>query len=350
MDINKINKTDILVKINSKLKVKLENSGVETTNESQSLSTQSKKSGSEPNALLNKPEINTLNNNKEIYQNLSTKFNSIQKAQQAALIRELLNIPSEMKELLVFLLSKKKSAESIDKLIINSDVKINMGLLQRLLETNSKDAMNKLIKLFQQAPGGTENIDQMKEIIKLLSILVPKKDFSPQEVLTNVLLLYLPFIPLSEKQNIEIKFEKKKEENAESDVNSLVIYISTINLGRFRIAIYSNKNLSLKVEVENIKEGNQAVPNRKEYIEKILKLIKAETQKEKITTEISFLTAKKKGDPAQEKTEHKREVIISPVKDISPVIILTAQKIAKIILEVDEKASLHIAREGMVNE
>ena len=46
--------------------------------------------------------------------------------------------------------------------------------------------------------------------------------------------------------------------------------------------------------------------------------------------------------------EGKREVIISPAKDVSPVLVITAQKITKIIIETDEKISLLERRQEMV--
>ena len=227
--------------------------------------------------------------------------------------------------------------------------------------------MYKLLKLFQQAPGGTQNTDQIKEILTLLSQMIPKKDALPQEILTNLTLLYLPWLPLSEKQDLEIRFEKrKKQEDDDSEQTALVIYITTINLGRFKISIITNKDCSIKIEIENIKNptkkadcelrlkggGDEPSPiaplhvsNQAEFLEKILKAVNEQTRKDKINAKTELVVLEQR----EEETEEflKREVIISPAKNVSPVLIITAQKIVKIILEADEKISLLERRQEM---
>lgn len=292
----------------------------------------------------------TPNQTTSLNQVLDVKFNSINRMEQAKLIKELLNLPNEIEELFSFLLYKKVSSETLESLLKQTDLKLNTDLIRQILEGNSKESMNKLLKLFQQAPGGTQNTDQIKDILSLLNKIAPKQGYTAHEILTNVTLLYLPWLPLSEKQDLEIKLEqhkKKKEEEKEeeSEQTALVIYITTINIGKFKISIILKQDSSIRIEIENYKEQKNETDN--EYLEKILKEVSEQSRKNKINakTELFVLEQEEKN----EVTNKKREVIISPAADVSPVLIITAQKISKIILEADERISLIKKREEMVN-
>jgi len=299
--------------------------------------------------------------NTVLNQNIDVRFNAINRMEQAKLIKELLNLPKDIEELFSFLMYKNISAETLETLL-KQNQKLNTALIKQTLEENSKESLNKLLKLFQQAPGGTQNTEQIKEILTLLSQVIPKKDASAQEILTNLTLLYLPWLPLSEKQDIEIRFEKREsKEEEESEQTVLVIYITTINLGRFKISIILNKDCSVKIEIECFEtekadcelrlkgrldrhETPLRASNQAEYLEKILKGINEQTRKDKINAKTELFISQQK-EPSE---ESKREVIISPAKDVSPVLVITAQKITKIILETDEKISLLERRQEMV--
>jgi len=279
--------------------------------------------------------------NTVLNQNIDVRFNAINRMEQAKLIKELLNLPKDIEEFFSFLMYKNISPETLETLL-KQNQKLNTALIKQTLEENSKESLNKLLKLFQQAPGGTQNTEQIKEILTLLSQVIPKKDASAQEILTNLTLLYLPWLPLSEKQDIEIRFEKREsKEEEESEQTVLVIYITTINLGRFKISIILNKDCSVKIEIENRESQTE---NKKEYLERILKGINEQTRKDKINAKTELFISQQK-EPSE---ESKREVIISPAKDVSPVLVITAQKITKIILETDEKISLLERRQEMV--
>ena len=303
--------------------------------------------------------------NTALHQNLDVRFNVINRMEQAKLIKELLNLPNDIEELFSFLVYKKISAETLETLL-KQNQKLNVDLIKQTLEGNSKESLNKLLKLFHQAPGGTQNTEQLKDILALLSLIVPKKEASAQQILTNLTLLYLPWLPLSEKQDLEIRLEQRKnqEEDDESEQTALVMYITTINLGRFRISIILSKDCSIKIEIENIENSEKQKDEKKaEYLEKILKGINEQTRKDKINAKLELMVI---SDPKESSEEKKREVIISPTrrksehmfiksdnqdkKDVSPVLVITAQKIAKIILETDEKISLLERRQEMVSK
>ncbi|OGI01245.1 MAG: hypothetical protein A2Y25_01805 [Candidatus Melainabacteria bacterium GWF2_37_15] len=251
----------------------------------------------------------------------------LNRIEQAAIMREMLQFPQELKELLVLLQSQHQ--------------KINPEIIKQLLETNSKEIIGKLIKLIQQAPNNEQNHEQFKQLLSLINHIVPAKDSSPQEVMTHFLLLYLPWLPLLDQQKIEIRFEKKKSESEEENENvAMVVFISTINLGRFKVTILVDKNRNLDILIQNIE--NQ----EREILKNILKAIKSGIKAENINAETQMSVVKQQSFTKSEK----REVTISQVNNISPQVLIAAQRIAQIILEFDEKASLLEIREQKINK
>lgn len=292
---------------------------------------------------------NSLRSNSSANQNTSIsaqniQFSRVNFAEQAKLVRQLLNLPDDIEQLLSFLVYKKVSPEALKNLLKQGNKKLDINLLKQLLETNSKESAGKLIKLLGQTPGGTRDTEQLKQILTLLNSVVPQKNATPQDVLTGLILMYLPWLPLAELQDVKIRLEEQKEKGEdESGEVALVVYITTINLGRFRISITLEKDLSLKTEIEHFEEEKSE--NREDTLEKIMKEINSQARKDNINVKTELLISKQK--QITEKNEKEREIVISPAAGISPVMIITAQKIAKIILETDEKISLLKARAKM---
>ncbi len=267
------------------------------------------------------------------------KFNLINRMEYAKLLKTLLGLPNEIEELLSFLVYKKNSTETLE-MLIKQNHNLNTEIIRQMLMKNSKESMNKLLKLFQQAPGGTQNTEQIKEILALLTQMVSKKELPADDTLRNLILLYLPWVPLAEKQNIEIRLEQRRSQEEDSEQTVLIIYITTINIGKFKISILINKDFSVKIEIENTGEAG------KENLESILKEVNLQVKKDRINAKTEILSAKK---PKELQEEKKRKIIFSSSKDVSPIFIITAQKIAKIIFEIDEKISLLEKREQMNN-
>lgn len=241
-------------------------------------------------------------------------------------MRQLLQLPQDIRQLLATLLSK--------------DGNLSPESLKNLLENNSKEVISKLIKLIQQSPNNKQNQEQLKQLISLLNQITPGRDASPQETITQFLLLYLPWLPLFEQQKIEVAFEKKESGEEPDESVALVIFISTINLGRFKIIIFINKQMNMEIVIQNV-EGQE-----KEVLKNILKAVKQGIKEEKITADTHMTVVKQKNfEKSQE-----RKITFSQVNNISPLALVAAKTIAQVIFEFDEKASLLENREKKVQE
>ncbi len=270
------------------------------------------------------------------------KARMLNRAEQSAFMKELLNLPKDIKELLGQLAQKSTSQQAMAQLLRSGTVKINPEIIQQLLEANSKEVISKLIRLIQQSPNNTQGYDQIKPLLALLGQIAPARDSSPQETLTQLLLLYLPWLPLMEEQRVQVRFEKKKKSSGSDDEKiAMVIYISTINLGRFKVTIFTDKKNDLDIHIEHISEDREELSEkeaqaRKEVLEAILKNFNSEMKEEKIQAKTCVSQVKQKNF----EESATRDVTISNINSISPVILLAAQKVAMVILEIDEKICL----------
>ena len=279
------------------------------------------------------------------------KAQLLNRNQQAALMKELLNLPKDLKQLLASLSDNKTSPQAMTRLLQSNAFRINPEIIQQLLETNSKEVINKLIRLIQQNPINTQSYEQLKPLLALLSKITPARDASPQEILTHLLVLYLPWLPLMEQQKILVKFEKKKSGGSEEEKIAMVIYISTINLGRFKVTIIIDKDKKLDIHIEHISEDNEneseeQAKERKKLLDQILKNFNSEIKEERIKakTYISEVKQKNFEDTGEQ------DVTVAKVNSITPAILVAAQKIARIILEIDEKICLQEKRKSRIDE
>lgn len=292
------------------------------------------------------PEQNKLNTTPvRTFRNSPTKIDfqnnmktlTLTRMEQATLIKDMLNLPKDLKELLTLLTSKQSTSEIFTGLLQTKTIKINPEIIQQLLESNSKEVINKLIKLVQQTPGNTQSYDQLKPLLALLSQIIPHKNAAPQEILTQLILLYLPWLPLMEQQKIEVRFEKKKSGSSEEDEKiAMIIYVSTINLGRFKATIIIDKTNKPNISIEHITKNGKKDNIIKDTLKNILKTLNFELTEEKIEAKTYLSEVKQENF----KKSGKREVTISKVNSLSPIVLITAQKISRIILEFDEKISL----------
>ena len=296
---------------------------------------QSERGDSATQAKTESKEVRTFNmSDRAGFQN-DLKAQALNRFEQSALIKELLNLPKDLKMLLALLAYKTPTSENLAKLFKAKTAAITPEMINQLLQGNSKEVINKLIRLIAQSPGNTQNHDQLKQLLGLINQIAPAGKVSPQDSLTQLMLLYLPWLPLADQQKIEVWFEKKKSGSSADEKIAMVIYVSTINLGRFKITIITDKMGNLEIFIENMSE--EKIPEeRKEVVKEILKTINTGIKEEKIEAKTYLSVVKQKN--FQESEE--RRVTISEVNSILPAVMVSAQKIARTILEADEKISL----------
>ena len=261
----------------------------------------------------------------------SMQISSLNAAQQAILIRELLNLPKEFKEFLSLLVYGEVNSENLLKLLQDKNKDILLKDIQNLLDVNSKEVITKLIKMLQGGAAGFKDTEQINKLINLVTQLVSSQNTAPQDILTKTVLLYLPWLPLVQQQDIEIRFEERKGGENEQENVALIMYITTINLGKFKVIIILNKDSSLNIDIES-----EEAENNKVYLERIRNNVNQEMSESKISGKTNIYTQKIRS----EKESDKRELSLYPVSNLSPQVMMIAYSIARIIFEIDENMSL----------
>lgn len=249
-------------------------------------------------------------------------FNKITNAQLKMLINELLNLPKDLQTFLAMFIDSNNLSNLSEKEILtllNNNL-INTEAVKNLLNNNSSDIINKLVKLLSNNMG-MQNVDQFKEITALIKASVPSAKASTDETLKNIVLLYLPWLPLDADIKFKIEQRKKKGELSPDEQSYIVINIETKTFGNIRIVIVLDiNNLVFKIE------AREDFPK-----DSITKLIKNEFSKFSINTQVSCVPKKEVVEPKQ-----KRNVELSTSGTINPILLLAAHSIIKLIIEADK--------------
>lgn len=263
------------------------------------------------------------------FQNI--QFNALSRVEQAILLKDLMNLPKEITSLLALLAFDNTDNKLVQELFKDATKLILISDIQKLLDTNSKELLNKLIKLIQPTSGNIQNIDQLKELINAMQKLMPALNTQNNEVLKSVILMYLPWLPLVQPQDIHIEYEQKPASEEQSEDVSLVIYATTENIGRLKCVVISNNNdLNIQIESLNYDESH------KDYLSELIKKINLEVKSVKIKANAELLAYKSK----ELNRSERREVSIHHGQSVSPKVLMAAHIITRIIFEVDENISL----------
>jgi hypothetical protein len=200
------------------------------------------------------------------------------------------------------------------------------------MQQNGKEALNKLFSMSTKfAQAGTMGTgSQMSELIAVLNACTPKDGTSQIQNLKNMMLLYLPWLPLGE-QNFSIETGKNgSDENSDAGEDSVTILIKTINFGNVKVSIYKNEHNLINFHIS----AGESFP-----IEKVTKLIKEEANNYNVQTEMNFekkekLTSLEKGQNGETK------ISVNTSCHINPFLILMAQTIVRIIIGIDKNLNL----------
>ena len=181
------------------------------------------------------------------------------------------------------------------------------------------------------APTGNMTTgSQMSELIAILNACTPKADTQQVQVLKNMMLLYLPWLPLGE-QNFSIEIGTKSEngEDGADGEDTITILIQTVNFGNVQVLIFkSDSTINFNISAGDI------FPK-----EKVMELLKLEAKDYNVQTEMSFekkeiLSKVKKPENAQ------TQVSVNTSQHVNPFLILMAQTAVRIIIDIDKNASL----------
>lgn len=192
--------------------------------------------------------------------------------QLLTLLKNLLKMPREIVQLLAFF-AETDGALGLELLqkLLTEDAQVPLEELQQFLQSNMNQAQGKLLKLLQSSTSGPSGLGgQTGELLNHLSELVAKTGKSPLEALHTAISLYLPYYPLHPPQAFTLRLEQSRQDDGSSETSGsddtqwLTLFIETMALGVFKIALYTPEKIQCHVRIEH---DNQSIPFQKQIAE-----------------------------------------------------------------------------------
>lgn len=268
----------------------------------------------------------------ESFFNNDLQLKDMSSADRAELLKDLLKLPGDLTTLLE-MISNNAKEQNLKMLAENLD----MSKLAALLQGNAKDAINKLVKMIgtlQQQ--GMQKTEQLTELVKILTLISSSADSANPQMLKNIILLYLPWLPLAQGQNFNFEITRK-DENGEDTEDIITIAIETINYGLIKALLSQLGNSNINLKVVCPKEFPK---------QKLLDVVHSETKDRNIQSKVEVEI----GGFIPVETENKKPKInLKTGFAVQPYLVLMAHIVIKTILEIDNNYNLIEKRKEEIN-
>jgi len=252
------------------------------------------------------------------------KMNHLASLERGVYLKDLMNLPKEMEEVLVVLQNQTAAKEELAELLTTN---IKMLDLSELIKQGGKEAMNKLIMVMANASKqGMTDLSQIKDAMKFIntSVSVAGQD-NPSIILKSFMLLYLPWLPLQEGVDFDLEIEnfESEEDDAES---SVTITITTKNYGIIKVTLILLKGNSITVFIN----CSEKFPR-----EELMERINTESKNHSIQSSVTFEPSQIKQN---EDSPRQAKISMSNLTEVSPLILLMANTVIRHTIELDNLA------------
>lgn len=206
-----------------------------------------------------------------LFQNESSALNPQELSQ---FLKESLKLPQEIRTLLLMLALEKTPSETLQAALkktlaetltqqpeIAKDIPLDE--VTALLSQNSREAHQKLMRLLQgTAMSQTQGGRQVADLVGTLGQLNEQIAASPAKALETLMLLYLPWYPLTLPQKLDLTLEGGHSEGGATDGEavSITLYLQTNTLGQFKITVKELQPLQIQVQIAHEQKAALALP------------------------------------------------------------------------------------------
>lgn len=259
---------------------------------------------------------------------------------KTVLLKELLNLPKDLKDF-VLMMSTNTEAEVVDtKQLMNLLMTNSMDLskLAEFVQQNGKEALSKLFQMiasFNQL-GTSIKSSQLSELAAVINACVSTAGEKPSQLLKNIMLLYLPWLPVGDQNAFKLEIADANGGESGSADDSITILISTVNFGNIQAVLNKPDKNSINIFITCSNE----FPAKE--IEKALKI---ESTNYNVQTGILVET---KDSLTKEFENAKTQVSMNVSPGVNPFLILMAGSVIKIIIALDNSDSLRQTRKEML--
>lgn len=252
------------------------------------------------------------------------KMNHLASLERGLYIKDLMNLPKEMEEILVLIQNNAAATKDVKQLLTSN---INLATLAELIKEGGKDAMNKLVLVMANASKqGITDLSQIKDAIKFInaSVSVAGQN-NPEKILKSFMLLYLPWLPLQEGVDFDLEIEDSQCGEDDSEL-SITIMISTRNYGNVRVTLVLLAGNSMSIIIN----CSETFPK-----EELLKRINAESKNHSIQSDVTF---EQKAMKTDENAARQAKISMSNLMEVNPFLLLMANAVIRHTIELDNQA------------
>ena len=210
--------------------------------------------------------------------------------------------------------------------------RVNLNLLNSQIQQHSKQALNSLILEMSTATRqGITDTKPLQDTIGLInsSILASSQDDTATAI-KNLMLLYLPWLPLEEGVGFKLDVETKNSNSDDGDDTSISIMVTTKNYGNISAEI----NLLTTNSVDIFITCDKTFPK-----EELLKRLRSDSKDHSMTASIGVEEVSQKDTLAPE--VQKAKVNLSNVTTINPYLLLMSHSFIRHSIELDINTTMY---------
>ncbi len=253
--------------------------------------------------------------------------------ERCLVLQELFSLPKDIKEFLMMM-----SNSSATQMLTTSDLtnlllaqNIDVSKLLAYMQQNGKEALSKLFQMvanYNQLGSALKSSD-MKELTKLINACIPGASNPDNSAIKNTMLLYLPWFSLNGAVEFDLNVSAAKVKNGEDSDDSVTILISTQNFGNIQVSLF-------KVSKEEV---NIQITSSDEFPAKAFKEELGSISNDYRVGIKMFFDTQENFAKNSLKIE-KPQVTMSTTPGTNSFLILLAQIVIKVVVELDKKATL----------
>ena len=249
--------------------------------------------------------------------------------EKSLIIRDLMNLPKEFPEFINALI--QKNAKGSENLLL-------LNQLKAVFQENGKNALNQLMQTISTLNRqGMYQTEQLSEMAKIINAALPGMDTNSAQILKNIILLYLPWLPLGQNINFTLELGNPGEEGMSDSDTCISILIQTENYGLIKIFLMLEDGTKVVMKITCPKEFPQ---------EELQESIKSETKNYNMDAEVNFENAQLQKLDLE---GNKPKIDMGTSNQLNPYLLMAAHSIIRLVIEIDKSASLRETRRERIN-
>lgn len=263
------------------------------------------------------------------FQQTVSQLASLNQQQLTNMIKDLMNFAKTFDAFISQLTVNSQTVNQQTALLLLAST-LNFSNLSSLLQNNSKEAMTNLYQMMAQFNklGVTINNDQLSQITKLISFVAASSSSDVQSLKTTML-MYLPWLPLTDPDAFKLEIAQKNTAGGEDNDDSITILISTGNYGNIKADVYKTQQDGIRIEFTS----SETFP-QKEF--KVL----MQEESIKYSININFLFSVKELFNKDKNEKTKTQVCMNTSPGVNPFLLLISNAVIKNVHIIDVKENL----------